>query len=107
MASLRNTLSNELEKIPGLEMTVLQGKHAGFTFFSYKGKELAHFDNDNELDVRLTKSVIIQQRLTHPDDSKNHPNRVNSKPHWIVLQFKRVTRINEIVKLVKLAMKQV
>ena len=106
MLTLRMKLTKELEKIPGLEKDVLQGKHEGFTYFSYNGKEVAHFDNDNELDVRLTKKVIKQEGLTHPGDSKNHPNRSTSQPHWIVFQFKRTDRIKEVVRLVKLAIKQ-
>lgn len=106
MPTLRMKLAKELEKIPGLEKEVLQGKHEGFTYFSYNGKEIAHFDNNNELDVHLTKNVIKQEGLTHPSDSTNHPNRAKSQPHWIVLQFKRTDRIKEVVRLVKLAIKQ-
>jgi len=104
--TLRNKLTKELEKISGLEKGVLQGKHEGFTYFSYNGKEVAHFDNDTELDVRLTKSVIKQEGLAHPSDSKNHPNRAKTEAHWIVLQLKRADRIKEIVRLVKLAIKR-
>ena len=106
MPSLRIKLTRELEKIPGLEKGILPGKKEDFTYFSYNGKEIAHFDNNNELDVRLTKSIIRQEGLTHPRDSKNHPNRVNSQTHWIVLQFKQADRIKEIVRLVKLAIEQ-
>lgn len=106
MPVLRTKLAEKLVKIPGLEKKVLHGKHEGFTYFSYKGKEVAHFDNDNEHDVRLTKAVIKQEGLVHPADAKRHPNRVKSKPHWIVLQFKKASQIKEIVRLVGLAVKQ-
>ena len=106
MPTLRTKLATELNKIPGLDMKVIKGKHEGFTYFEYRGKEIAHFDNNNELDVRLTKSIIKQKQLIHPSDSKNHPNRSKTLPHWIVLQFKKSEQLKEIVQLVKLAMKQ-
>ncbi len=106
MKSLRIQLTEELEKIPGLEKCVLQREEADFIYFTYKGKETAHFDNDNELDLRLGKAVIKQEGLTHPADSRNHPHRGKSKPHWIVLQFTRVDKIQEVVRLVKLAINQ-
>jgi len=107
MLSLRTKLTKQLEKIAGLEKTVMLGKHEGFTYFSFKGKEIAHFDNDNELDLRLTKKIIKSEGLIHPVDSKNHPKRAKTQPHWIVLQFKRETRIKEIIGLVKLAIQQI
>ena len=106
MSELRNELTKKLEEIAGIEKNVLQGEHAGFTFFEYKGKGIAHFDNDNELDVKLTKRTIEQEGLTHPADSRNHPNRVKSKPHWIVLQFYNTGELEEVVRLVKLAIAQ-
>ena len=107
MPTLRAKLATELSKIPGLDMKVLNGNHEGFTYFEYRGKEIAHFDNNNELDVRLTKDIIKQKQLVHPSDSNNHPNRSRTLPHWIVLQFKNSGQLKEIVQLVKLAMKQI
>jgi len=104
--TFRFRLSGELEKIAGIEKIVLSGKHSGFTIFRFGGKEIGHFDNDNEFDLRLTKQLIKQEGLMHPPTSKNHPNRSKTLAHWIVLQFSRAYRIKEIVRLVKLLVEQ-
>ena len=53
MKSLRQKLTNELRNLPGMEEKIWPD-HPGFTSFNYKGKEVAHFDSNNEIDVRLT-----------------------------------------------------
>ena len=94
-----------LEKVPELEKVVFRLKNNGFTCFAYKGKEIAHFDNGFELDVRLTRALIEKEGLTHPSDSKSHPHRTKTKPHWIVLQLDKFG-CDEIIRLVKLAILQ-
>jgi hypothetical protein len=75
---------------------------AGGTALFYRGKEFAHFHNDNELDLRLTKSVILAQGLTHPSVSIHHPTRSLSSP-WIEVRFTAAQDIAHVVRLVKLA----
>ncbi len=106
MPSLREILTAKLSKLPGIEAKTLSD-HPGFVYFQYNGKEVAHFDSDNELDVRLTKSEIKREGLNHPTDSTRHPRRHRNKPHWIVLKFNQKSHINEVVRLVKLATEQV
>jgi len=55
MAILRLKLVIELEKISGLKKIILHGKHEGFTCFEFKGKEIAHFDNNSDDPVELMK----------------------------------------------------
>ncbi len=105
MQTLREILTSELKIIPGIEEKLLP-EHPGFTYFEYKGKGIAHFDTDFELDLKLTKSKIAAEGLEHPRGSTNHPNRFRTKPHWIVLAFKTKTEVKEIVRLVKVATDQ-
>jgi hypothetical protein len=102
MSTLREILTSELGKIPGIEKKLLPD-HPGFTFFEYMGKGIAHFDTDFELDLKLTKAKIAREGLEHPKDSTNHPNRFRTKPNWIVLPFKTKTDVDEILRLVRIA----
>ena len=100
MPSLKDRLILEVEKIPGVQDK--PSPVAGGSALYYKGKEFAHFHNDNELDLKLTKKLIQQEGIAHPRDSKAHPNRsVNSQ--WIELRFKKAAEVKEVVRLVKLA----
>ncbi len=102
MAALRKKLVHELEKISGVEEKPWPERDDGFSTLHYKGKEFAHFHNNNELDVRLTRGIIRQEGLVHPDNSYVHPNR-SKNSQWIELRFTRSSHVDEIVRLVKLA----
>ena len=101
--SLKSDLVKKLELIPGLEdrPSAVSGGSAIF----YHDKEIAHFHDNNEVDVRLTKKIIRAEGLTHPEGSKRHPKRGPSS-EWIELQFTRVAHVDEVVILFKLAVKQ-
>jgi hypothetical protein len=100
MSNLKTKLIDELRKIDGVEDR--PSPVAGGTALFYHGKEFAHFDNENELDLRLTKKVIKRLGMTHPTDSKRHPNRSPNFP-WIVIRFNDPGDIENISRLVKLA----
>jgi hypothetical protein len=69
VSRLRHKLIEELEKIPGLQNKPWPGREDGFSSLLYRGKDFAHFHNDNELDIKLTKNVIKREGLVHPQDS--------------------------------------
>ena len=56
MSKLRAALSKKIALIKGLEER--PSKVAGGSALFFKGKEIAHFHHDTEIDVRLTKKVI-------------------------------------------------
>ncbi len=84
MPKLRNDLVKRLERIPGLEDR--PSKVAGGSAIFYREKEIAHFHDDNEIDVRLTKKVIRKEGLHHPIGSKIHKQRSPSS-EWMSLDF--------------------
>ena len=104
MFSLRIKLVQKLEKL-GVENRLWPGRDDGFSSLFYGGKEFAHFHNDNELDIRLTSGVIKREGLTHPGDSQVHPNR-SKNSQWIEIRFTRVHHVEEVVRLVKLAIER-
>ena len=101
MAALRARLIDRVAKF-GVEERELPGRDDGFSSLCYGGKSFAHFHNDNELDIRLTKAVIVREGLTHPTDSTVHPNRAESS-HWIEIRFHSTADLDRVVRLVKLA----
>jgi hypothetical protein len=103
MTKLRSELIEKLERIPGLEDR--PSKVAGGSAIFYKGKEIAHFHDDNEIDVRLTKKIIRKEGLNHPSGSKIHKHRSPSS-EWIEIQFKKSKDVEEVLRLFKLALEQ-
>ena len=104
MADLRKELIRRVAKL-GVTDTPAPGRDDGFSGLKYGGKELAHFHGDNELDLRLTKAVIAREGLVHPSGSLVHPNRSPKSP-WIEIRFTRAVQLDEVVRLVKLAIAQ-
>lgn len=103
MPKLRKELIKKLERIPGLEDR--PSKVAGGSAVFYKDKEIAHFHHDNEIDVRLTKKIIRKEGLNHPTDSKIHKHRSPSS-EWIEIRFHKSKDVDEVVRLIKLALEQ-
>lgn len=100
MNNLRPKLLAELSKMTGVEdhPWPVSGGSALF----YKGKSFAHFHNDNELDIRLTKKVIKHLGLSHPAGSVYHPTRSPNSP-WIEVRFNTLSDVEHILELVTLA----
>lgn len=100
MENLKARLVAEVQKIDGVEDR--PSPVAGGSALFYRGKEFAHFHNDTELDLRLTKKLIKAEALQHPKDSVQHANRAAGSP-WIELRFNSVKDVDEVARLVRLA----
>ena len=101
MAELRNKLIARLERIPDVE--VRQWKSGSdFTVIEYRGKEVAHFHGNNELDIRLSKEVVQRDGLTHAPNHIGHPNRKNGG-RWLMARFTREAHLGEMIRLVTMA----
>lgn len=101
MVTLRARLVERVQQF-GVEDRPLPGRTDGFSSLCYRGKAFAHFHNDNELDIRLTKQVIRREGLTRPPGSTVHPNRSKSSP-WIELRFHTSADLDRVVSFVKMA----
>ena len=103
MASLKKELLRQLHEIEGLQ--ALPSEVAGGTALFYKGKEFAHFHNDNEIDLRLTRQLIRRLGLKHPPRSSTHPARAASS-NWIELRFFNAEEVETVAALVRQAISQ-
>ena len=104
MKQLRSQLMDRLAKL-GVEERRWPGREDGFSTLLFCGKEFAHFHTDNELDLRLTRAVILREGLTHPADSSVHPNR-SKNSQWFEIRFKTPADLERVVQLVNLAIQQ-
>ena len=100
MPSLKQDLLELLAPIEGF--TAQPSKVAGGTALFYCGKEFAHFHNDNEIDLRLTRILIKSLGLSHPATSEQHPTRAASS-QWIEVQFQTAYEVHCVAELVTLA----
>lgn len=100
MAALRNELIKKLEALP--DLTVRLWKNSDLLCVYFKDKEVAHFQNDFEIDIRLTPALIKQKALVIPKDTSSHPDRAKNS-RWIVQAFQNTEQLDEILELVELA----
>ncbi len=103
MASLKHQLLASLASIEGFEAQ--PSKVAGGTALFFRGKEFAHFHNDHEIDLRLTRKVIKSLGLSHPPRSQLHPTRSVSS-QWIEVRFNTEAEAHRVAELVRLAIAQ-
>ena len=101
MAKLRKLLIADLEKIPGIDVHLWKPDR-DFMVIDYKGKEVAHFHGNNELDVRLSPEIVKRDGLTQASNRIGHLDRKNGGT-WLVVRFTRESHLAEMVRLIKMA----
>ena len=104
MVSLRARLIRKLRPFD-VEDRPLPGREDGFSSLCYRGTPFAHFHNDNELDLHLTRAVISRLGLAHPPGSTVHPKRSKTS-HWIELRFHTTADVDHVVRLVQLVLER-
>lgn len=100
MSDLRDELVRRLTALPGV--TVARYKDTELLCVFHNNKEIAHFQNEYEIDIRLTPRIIQQKGLYPPSDSTSHLDRAKSS-RWIVQAFDQPETLDDIVSLVRLA----
>ncbi len=103
MPALRNRLENELRKLEGVDVALY--KDTNLMCVYYGGKEFAHFQDDNDLDIRLSQKFIKRESLTPIHDSKYHPNR-SRKSRWMEIRFKNAKQVDDLIRLIKRLIKE-
>jgi len=99
--ALRKDLSKRLRKL-AVEERAWPGRDDGFASLLFEGKEFAHFHNWSEIDIRLGKAAIRREGLSHPSESKVHPDRSKNSP-WYEMKILCGADVDEVVRLVQLA----
>jgi hypothetical protein len=102
--ALRSSLIKKLGEL-GVEERQWPGRDDGFASLLYRGKDIAHFHSNCELDLRLGKDNIKREGLRPLPDSTVHPGRAKSSP-WQEIRFASEADVLEVVRLVKLAIQE-
>lgn len=100
MTNLRDELVKRLEAVPNVSVGLWKDTDLLCVF--HEDKEIAHFQNDNEIDIRLTPKIIKQRELYPPENTTSHLTR-SKNSRWIVQSFEDVENQNEIVALIQIA----
>jgi hypothetical protein len=99
LTALRKALLAALGPL-GIEEVVPPGRDDGFAGLLYRGRELGHFHDDHEVDLKLGKKLIASEKLSHRPDSRVHPNRAKGSS-FIELPLRTRADLERIVKLVR------
>jgi hypothetical protein len=97
---MRDKLVKRLEKLP--DVKVAFWKDTDLLCVFHKDKEIAHFQNEREIDIRLTPGIIRQRGLTPPEHTTSHLDRAKNS-RWIVQSFAHEENLDEIVTLLQIA----
>ena len=101
MTKLKLELISRLEQIDGVSHQAWPDRDDSFSSINFEGKEIAHFHNFNEIDLRLGKALIASEGLSHYPDSIKHPKR-SANSQFIELRFRKRADLDKIVRLFKL-----
>jgi hypothetical protein len=99
VADVAAALRRRLEAIPGVAVGESMFGHG--TAYWVNGKEIAHFEAEGDIEVRLTRPVIGERRRTLEAD-----HRVRLRPSgadWITVRFDATADLNFVVELVTAA----
>jgi hypothetical protein len=102
MSELRTELVRRL-RVMGVEERT--DSDSGLSVLFYRNRPFAHFHDDNELDLRLTRALIRREGLVHPENSRIHPQR-SKNSQWIEVRFTRAADLTKLVHLVALAIER-
>ena len=100
MPDLRDELVQRLAVLPNV--SVAHYKETELLCVFHNNKEIAHFQNQHEIDIRLTPKIIKQKGLHPPPNTTSHLDRSTSSL-WIVQSFAQPEMLDDVVALVRLA----
>jgi len=94
MTTLRDKLINRLEELSNV--TTALWKDTDLLCVHFQGKEIAHFQGEREIDIRLTPKIIRQKGLLPPENSSSHPDR-SKNSRWLVQSIEHEEDFGQIV----------
>lgn len=100
MNTLQAQLIKRLENLP--EIKIGLWKNTNLLCVFHKGKEIAHFQSEKEIDIKLTSIIIKRKGLQRPANTTSHSNR-SKNSRWILHSIENRNDINKITELIQLA----
>ena len=74
--ALKMLLIDKVQQIPGVSHTPWPERDDGFSTLHFQNKEIGHFHNFQEIDLRLGRKLIKAEGLTHYSDSNTPPTQI-------------------------------
>ena len=99
MTTSRRALKDQLASIDGV--TVSESMFGHGDAYWVNGKEVAHFEAEAVIEVRLTKAVISARRAALKDDARVELRR--SGADWITVRFRSDDDAAFVVELLTIA----
>ena len=101
MSDLRDAFEDRLRALDGITVERWkEGYH--LIVVNYHGKEIAHFQARDVLDIRLTPKFIKEQGLSRAPCKEHHPKR-SKNSRWICVPFKTEADLDVLMQLVDYA----
>ena len=96
MSDLRRTLENALRQLPDVTVDLWHDSHLMCVF--YRGKEIAHFHDHEEIDIRMSRPFIKKEGLIPLEDSPYHPKR-SRQSRWLQIRFQTEEECGNLLQL--------
>ncbi len=103
MSEWRQNLEKRLGMLTDVE--VRPWKDTDLICVYFRGKEFAHFQDHQEIDIRLSRQFIKKEGLTPLTDSPHHPDRVKLS-RWMLFRFNSEQEVLDLVALVERLLKE-
>lgn len=100
---LRASLENDLRALADVKVELWKDSDLMCVF--YRGKEFAHFHDQEEIDIRLTQAFIKRKQLKPLEDSIYHLKR-SEKSQWMQFRFKTKAETKELLDLIQRLIKE-
>ena len=99
MSVYRDKFEEKLQALDDVEVRAWKESSELICVF-YRGKEFAHFQDNEIIDVRLSTKFIRQERISPLEDSPYHQNR-SKKSRWVQFRFTAEQDTLDLVALIK------
>jgi len=97
MHELRTLLETRLLAKPGI--TIDTWKDTDLVCVFFRSKDVAHFQSETVLDIRLTPKIIRDENLDRSVSAQFHPNR-SQNSRWICIAFTNEAEVDRLLTLV-------
>lgn len=101
MDTLKDVLVARLQRVPGVRHVVDPAREDGFSVLCLGDREIGHFHDDHELDLRLGRTLIRKLGLVAPAEARVHPHRRPGSA-YIELRVRRPEDVARVVRIVGL-----
>ena len=95
---LREVLEKRLAAMP--EVTVEPWRDTALICVNFRGKEVAHFQADRVVDIRLTPKIIKAEGLGRALCAKHHPKR-SANSRWVCVGFETDAEVDRVYRLIE------